>query len=131
MNANLKIPYPLDRLKIPDVPTAPAPAADGPPTREDVLAALETLQERGPKIAPRRGDGHRVQYRLRPREAQLVKTTEIALSIIAGRPITQALALRVAMLRLASATSAALRDGAVASVLRSDIQNAREAALEP
>ena len=129
MNTNLKIPFPLHALKIPERPDEPP--SDGSPTREAILSALQALQERGPKLAPRRGKGTRVQYRLRPREAQLLKTTNLGLDLLAGRPLTQSLALRVALVRLASAVSVALRDADVAAVLRADIAEAHEAALEP
>lgn len=75
----------------------------------------------------RRGRSIRAQYFLGPRQAVMAQLTKLAVCFVVGRPVTQALVLRLALVLLFRTVTDALKDPAVAEALRADLEIARGA----
>jgi hypothetical protein len=96
-------------------------------TPEEIAEGLRQLARRGVRLSGKRGRGIRTQLFFGPKQATLFKLTTMAVSIVAGRPVTQALVQRLALVRLAREANGALKDPAVADALRADLEIARGA----
>lgn len=128
MNFLLKIPAPCDppnndSLKIPP-PLSQEPDLDA----DQIAEGLAMLARRGVKLSGKKSRGIRGQYFMQPREAARFKIITLAMHVILGRPVAQALVLRVALLRLARDAAAALKDKSAAEALRDDVTTVRDAA---
>jgi len=99
----------------------PEPAEEAPLTPEEIAEGLRVFAKRGVRLSGKRGRGIRAQYFLGPRQAALAKLTTLALYVIAGRPVTQSLALRLALVRLSRDASVGIEDKAIAAAILEDL----------
>ena len=122
----------LSHLRIPtDAHTAERPASGepeaSPMSPEDIAEGLRTLAQRGVSLSGQKGRSIRAQYFLGPRQAAMAQLTRLATAFIVGRPVTQALVLRLALVLLFRTVTDALKDPALAAALRADLEIARGA----
>ncbi|OYZ96434.1 MAG: hypothetical protein B7Y08_04520 [Rhodospirillales bacterium 24-66-33] len=94
---------------------------------DEIAEGLRILAKRGASLSGKKGRPVRAQYFLTARQAAMAQLTKLAVCFIAGRPVTQALVLRLALVLLFRTVTDALKDPAVAEALRADLEIARGA----
>lgn len=102
-------------------------AADGPMSPEEIAEGLRVLAKRGVGLSGKKGRSIRAQYFFGPRQAAMAQLTKLAVCFIVGRPVTQALVLRLALVLLFRTVTDALKDPALAAELCGDLEIARGA----
>ncbi len=94
---------------------------------DEIAEGLRLLAQRGVSLSGKKGRPIRAQYFLGKRQAAMVQLTKLATAFIAGRPVTQALVLRLALVLLFRTVTDALKDPALAKALREDLEIAQGA----
>lgn len=102
-------------------------AEDAPMSPEDIAEGLRELAQRGVSLSGKKGRPIRAQYFLTARQAAMAQLTKLAVCFIAGRPVTQALVLRLALVLLFRTVTDALKDKKLAKELLEDLEIAQGA----
>jgi hypothetical protein len=104
-----------------------AEAEASPMSPAEIAEGLRALAQRGVSLSGKKGRPIRAQYFLNPRQAAMAQLTKLGTAFIVGRPVTQALVLRLALVLLFRTVTDALKDPALAAALRADLEIARGA----